>query len=300
MTLTQSGVDTQGQNKVTTYTYDSSGNLTQIQEQGYSNSSPYTYISTNTYNAYGQITSIDGPRTDVSDVTIFLYDSNGRLISRTMPVIGTTTYSNYDSNGNSGTVTDPNNVVTTYAYDPMGRIKTITTAGAVTTYNYDATGNLISTVLPGNITIYYDYDSLNRQIRVRDGLNNSITYQYDTEGNRIREEIKDSSGSLKKWIDFEYDSRNRLKKEINPDASYREYTYDLNGNNLTKRDANAITTQMTYDSLNRLKCIVPSDWLDSRVDKIILAKVYLKILSSDYNLKSLLFSEKTISHTPKE
>ena len=46
-----------------------------------------------TYDANGRIKTIDGPRTDVSDVTTYTYDPiTGHLTAITQPLIGTTTY----------------------------------------------------------------------------------------------------------------------------------------------------------------------------------------------------------------
>jgi len=44
---------------------------------------PVDRISTVTYNAQGLIDSVDGPRTDVSDITRYAYDTQGRLASVT-------------------------------------------------------------------------------------------------------------------------------------------------------------------------------------------------------------------------
>jgi YD repeat-containing protein len=61
---------------------------------------------------------------------------------------------------------------------------------------------------------------------------------------------------------YEYDSRNRLSAVVEnylppnaPDADTNvrtEYTYDLNGNRLTVKDANFQITNYQYDALNRL------------------------------------------------
>ena len=61
---------------VATDTYDASGNLTNKTEEGYSGSSPVTRTTTYTYNALGQIILIDGPRTEVTDITTFEYYPN--------------------------------------------------------------------------------------------------------------------------------------------------------------------------------------------------------------------------------
>ncbi|MFB3885275.1 MAG: RHS repeat protein, partial [Thermodesulfobacteriota bacterium] len=77
----------------------------------------------------------------------------------------------------------------------------------------------------------FTYNLANRLTEIKDSLDNKIQYQYDVEGNRTSEDIKDPQGTLKKELDFTYDAYNRLKKIINPDATqtYTEYSYDTRG-----------------------------------------------------------------------
>jgi len=73
-----------------------------------------------TYTALGQIATVDGPRTDVSDITSFSYDAQGNLTTVTNALGQVSTRANFDSYGNPQTVTDPNGVVTTLTYTPQG------------------------------------------------------------------------------------------------------------------------------------------------------------------------------------
>jgi YD repeat-containing protein len=80
------------------------------------------------YNGDGQVTEIDGPRTDVSDVTTLTYyecttgDECGQLESIENAEGHVTTFDLYDANGRLTQATDPNGVVTTYSYDLRGRL----------------------------------------------------------------------------------------------------------------------------------------------------------------------------------
>ncbi|MBI1864747.1 MAG: RHS repeat protein, partial [Nitrospirae bacterium] len=66
--------DANAQNKITTFEYDAKGNLAKKTETGLLGSgAPYAYATAYTHTANGQIASIDGPRTDASDVTTFSY-----------------------------------------------------------------------------------------------------------------------------------------------------------------------------------------------------------------------------------
>ena len=61
-------------------------------------------------------------------------------------------------------------------------------------------------------TLEYVYDTVNRLKEIHDApaLGNKIVYTYDTEGNQIREEYRDSSGVGQRYSNFEYDNFNEV------------------------------------------------------------------------------------------
>ena len=258
------------QYRYVTYDYDdATGNLLTTTETGLlGDSTPYTHTTTYTYDSNSRIASIDGPRTDVQDVTTYAYDSTtGFLTSVTQPIIGTTAYSNFDALGNPQTVTDPNGNSTTYTYDTSGRVSTVKAPGDTnaTQYFYVAGGcgqscggaNKIDHItLPEGNTIWYTYDSMGKLSSIKDSLNNTINYTYDSEGNKLTEQIKDSGGSLQKTLSYQYDALNRLTKTINPDNAFSQYTYDALGNRKTAKDTNGGTTAYNYDALSRLVSVI--------------------------------------------
>jgi YD repeat-containing protein len=163
------------QNKVTSFTYDGSDNLLTRTEQGLlGNSTSFTYTTTFTYNGNGQVLTVDGPRTAVSDVTSHAYDPQGNLTTVTQPLNLVTTYSNFTLTGQPQTVTDPNGVPTTYVYDSLGRVTSVTIAGDTTSYTYSPTGKIEQITLPRLNTVTYGYDSRDRLITITDGLGNTI------------------------------------------------------------------------------------------------------------------------------
>jgi len=262
----KSVVDTQ-QNKVITLTYDTTGNILSRQEVGYVliNGTPTqkTYTTSYQYNSFGQLTQVNGPRTDVSDITTLEYYPNtpdqGNNRAQLKAIVNAlsqrTEFSQYDANGNVGKIKDPNNVETQYTYDERNRIKTVTNLSttAQTQYFYDARGNLSYVILPEANRIDFTYNLANKLTEIKDSLNNKIQYQYDVEGNRIREETKDPQGTLKRYLDFTYDAYNHLKRIINPDTNYTEYSYDGRGNRTAAKDPKNYTTTFTYDPLSRIK-----------------------------------------------
>ena len=59
--------------------YDASGNLLQKAISSGGQTRTWNY----TYNQWGQVTSVDGPRTDVADITYYAYAPQGNLASIT-------------------------------------------------------------------------------------------------------------------------------------------------------------------------------------------------------------------------
>ena len=171
----KSVVDSQ-QNKVITLTYDTAGNILSRQETGYvfinGVPTPKTYTTQYQYNTLGQLTQINGPRTDVSDITIFEYYANtpgegnnrGQLKAIVNALGQRTQSSEYDANGNVGKISDPNNVITQKTYDERNGIKTITnlSTGAQTQYFYDVQGNLSYIILPEANRIDFAYNFANK------------------------------------------------------------------------------------------------------------------------------------------
>src|SRR5207249_4719371 len=90
------------------------------------NAVSFQYATAYYYDSFGRITSIDGPRIDVTDVTSFGYDPASRALSSVTTLAGTTTFSNFDALGHPGRVTDANGNNTDLIYDGRGRLKQTT------------------------------------------------------------------------------------------------------------------------------------------------------------------------------
>ncbi|MCX5882436.1 MAG: DUF6531 domain-containing protein, partial [Deltaproteobacteria bacterium] len=164
-TITKPSVANPGHNTVTTMTYDANGNLISRQQSGYSGTTAISSTTRYTYNTYGQITSMDGPRTDAGDVVSFSYYPNdsgqgnnrGNLQTVTDALGNAATYSNYNAFGQAETVTDPNGIITSRVYNESGLLVSATTAGLTTSYTYNSAGQMQTITLPGNRVISYSY-----------------------------------------------------------------------------------------------------------------------------------------------
>lgn len=110
------------------------------------------------YDALGQLTSIENPSGGVTQV---VYDEAGRLVGLT------------DALGRTRTM----------AYDAVGRIVSQTDAlGGETQYTYDASGNLIVLTDAAGSAWSYTYDYAGRVTRFADPLGRSTTLVYGNEG----------------------------------------------------------------------------------------------------------------------
>ena len=239
----------------TTNVYDAKGNLTSITEADPVRSTSRTTTLTYTYSTLvpGLVVTkvIDGPRTDVSDVTTYnYYDANvtctpsnatplidpitnispanlgcrGQLQSMTDALGHTTTYDRYNHHGQVEQMTDANGLITTNTYDLRQRLLSRNVSGAATgnqtainqttSLTYDGVGQVTQLTMPDASQLNYSYDAAHRLTQVQDSLGNKVTYTLDSEGNRINETTTDPLGTLTKTLTRSYDALNRLQQVV--------------------------------------------------------------------------------------
>jgi YD repeat-containing protein len=185
----------------TDWTYNTRGQvLTRTQSDPQKPSNPprtwtYTYCEAGmACPLVGLILSVDGPRTDVADVTTYAYYTStdqsgcatlggtchnlGDLQSVTNALGQVTTFVSYDKNGRATRIKDINGVYTDLTYHPRGWLLTRTvransngtpngTLDATTTFAYDNVGNVTRVTQPDATYLSYTYDSSDAAIPVR-------------------------------------------------------------------------------------------------------------------------------------
>jgi YD repeat-containing protein len=224
-----------------------------------SSGSPRTW--TYTYNANGSVLTVNGPRTDATDVTTYTYYLNndgdpgkrGNVATIANAAGHTTSITAYNAHGQPLTIVDPNGLTTTLTYDSRQRLKTRTVGGELTTYDYDFAGQLTKVILPDGSFLSYGYDNAHRLSQIQDNLGNRIAYTLDARGNRTLEEVRDPANALAQTRSRVYDSLSRLFRELGAQSQTTEYTYDDQGNVLAVKDPLNRITANQYDALNRLK-----------------------------------------------
>ncbi len=267
-TLIQSPSVYAGHQKQTGITYQNNNPVT-ITQSGYTpDGTPVSRTLALQYNAAGQVISLDGPRTDVADVTTFeYYDCTtgaecGQLKSITNALGQRTTYDSYNAKGKLTQATDANGLVTQYAYDDRGRVTDIAQtppAGTPRTahYTYNAGGQLIQVRYPDGGSLSYIYDDAHFLRSITDVLGDKIEYRYDLKGNRLENLVKDPDGTLVRSLTAAYNVRNQLTS-FNAGGSLTQQVHDAIGNLTSETDPNnanassPVTTNYSYDALNRL------------------------------------------------
>ena len=215
----------------------------------------------------------------------FNYNKMNRLTNVT-DVFGQVVDYNYDANGNRTKLNLNTATVATYRYDALNRLtKVIDGASATTTYAYDATNKLTSRRLPNGILTGYQYDGIDRLTRLLDtkGVATIADHQYQyntasqitqiTEPTNTRNYGYDAldrlvsagyTSPLQPNENYAYDSvGNRTSSHLSASYGYQPFnrltntstamfTYDSNGNMLSKTDSIGMT-QYSWDFENRLK-----------------------------------------------
>ncbi|VAW80717.1 hypothetical protein MNBD_GAMMA12-855 [hydrothermal vent metagenome] len=260
-----------GQKKITSYTYNSVGKVTQRIINGFTPQCiPVSRTFTYEYNGpINQLSKIDGPRTDVSDVSTINYyplsHANSGFRGRIQTVtnaLGITTVSavQYSNTGKILSYVDANGItynMTYYTGNDWLKSLTQSKAGTSTTtsWTYLNTGE-VSTITqnagtPDAMVISFGYDQARRLTRITDGTGNSIQYTLDTEGNRTATQQFDPGGILSKQLTQSFDVYNRinLTQQVNESVSQ---TYNTDGTTSTTTDGKSSVTQYSYDALKRL------------------------------------------------
>ncbi|GHE30767.1 type IV secretion protein Rhs [Vulcaniibacterium thermophilum] len=225
----------------------------------------------------GLLTSIDGPCTDVSDVTTYTYYPSdhpdcasapttcpyrkGDLWKVTNALGHVTETLRYDGAGRVLSVKDANGVVTNFEYHPRGWLTARKVRGAndaseaddaITRIEYWPTGLVQKVTQPDGSFTAYAYDAAHRLTDISDNLGNKIHYTLDNAGNRIKEETLDADGQLLRTLSRVYNQLGQLQTAKDAYERPTGFTYDANGNLDKATDAKGVVTDNDYDPLNRL------------------------------------------------
>lgn len=182
-------------------------------------------ITTYSYNRVGQMLSstISGRAGSGGDTTRYEYygettssHTRGDLAKVTGPTGQIREFLEYTGSGLATKIKEPNGQLIELSYDARQRlISRVVSAFGVgeqaTRYHCDLVGQLTGVDLPDSSHIAYRYDDAHRMTDITDTLGNTVHYSLDPMGNRVREEVLDSTGKLTRQIVRIYDALNRIQ-----------------------------------------------------------------------------------------
>ena len=261
---------------VTSFTYDERLRLTgtAVSERYSTGTRTWTY----TYHPDGNSTpgllaTVDGPRTDVNDVTSFAYDGQGNLTSTINALGQVTQYQNHDAHGRPQKITGPNGVIQILTFDLRGRLQSATGPEGTTTYTFDDVGLLSTLTKPNGVVVSYVYDDAHRLIETSDALGNKRTFERDGLGNVTTESLFGPAGQIR-WTELRefneigwltgikdafgnqtllgYDVVANLVEKADPSGDAYTYGYDGFHHQTTIQDPLGESTQIIYEDTGEI------------------------------------------------
>ncbi|HST39362.1 MAG TPA: hypothetical protein VLK58_07625, partial [Conexibacter sp.] len=240
---------------VTTFSYDSDWNTTQIADA----TSGGTRTTAMGHDSYGRPTgtAVTGPGTAVPATSISYSTTTGRQLSTTSAAAGATparvVTRTFDSNGRLDTYTDATGELTAYSYDADGRLTSTNDTLGATTFGYDDAGNVAS-VLDSTIgTVIRGARDADGAL-VRQELPNGVVQEtsYDAAGiATAREYVKQDCARSCTWVEDQIvvDAQDRIVEQTTADRA-RTHSYDRAGRleRVEERTAGSCTTRVyAYD-----------------------------------------------------
>jgi YD repeat-containing protein len=241
--------------RVYSYAYDQPGNhlLSYSDPSGGVTSCSYSTVSgaNPVYNVLVQITNPSGEVTKIG----YSPDSYGipRVANVTQTTPGTpcaspgcTTSFTYNSFGQT-TVTDPNGHAVGYTYDALGRATAVKDAyGQTWQTSWTDDSHVASETTPGGHTTTYAYDALNNltQVSLPTGPTMHWTYGNPT----WIHQPSSFTDEENRTTSFSYDAVGRLNKVTDPLGHSTTTVYNANGTAASDTDANGHVTSYSYST----------------------------------------------------
>ena len=212
---------------------------------------------------------------DPTQTTTAIFDSFGREIHRSKSGTPnpTTVDTTYDADGRVSTVSNPyystgdaTYGVTTYTYDALNRKLGQLQPDGASSLTWSYTGPTVDSYDEAGVHMRHTSDALGRLVQVAElgtssaPLSLTTSYVYDPLGNLTTVNQAGGIGDTLRTRSFSYDSLSRLTSSTNPETGTITYGYLTAGNlcagdlslPCSKTDARNITTNYTYDALNRV------------------------------------------------
>ncbi len=183
------------------------------------------------YDAHSTLLAIDGPRTDLNDVTRFQYDDFGRTTAILMPGDERVEFSDFDPAGRPRLMHQPGSPPKRVEYDEEGRLTRMTqlfSSGERSTgYVYDGLGRLTETVDADGRIRRIGYDQAGRPNRFaldESGIGGVLKYAAD--GQVVAAALLMPGNIPVRWFQYVYDEQRRLMEVRDGDGPpLRQFAY---------------------------------------------------------------------------
>ena len=186
---------------------------------------------TKTTDAWGNVKTSSDPVSSVS----YVYNSMGKPVE--IDCEGSKTLVEYDAVGNKTSMTDPDAGTTTFEYAADGKLLKQTDArGIVTTNAYDELGRLTTSHV-GDMEITRTYGTSgndNLQLIKTTCGNNSESYSYDVFG-RLTSRTRSVEGDESHQYTYSYNMDGSIASVVYPGGLTLGYVYDANGYLMAKK-----------------------------------------------------------------
>jgi RHS repeat-associated protein len=208
--------------RIWAFTYNSAGRLTQITDN-MGRSAQYTYTN-------NVLASAQDP---MGNITQYTYNTNGML---------------ENIKDHDGNVLE-NMIYTTFSGEYLPKITQLTDMqGNITQYTYDDVYRSISTSdSNGRKTVTW-YDNYYYPIKYQDADGRTSSTVYANVNNKHFGEVKYLIDRAGNKTEYARDADGNITKIINPDGSYRAYTYNDKNNMTSEKDETGRLTNYVYDT----------------------------------------------------
>lgn len=253
-----------GGSAITTYAYDTLGNLTRVTNPiGHQT----TFANYNGWGLPGRMTDANGVNTD------YTYNGRGDLVSTVthLPIGDRTTGLTYNHDRQATAITYADGRVTRYRYNAATRVDGVGNAlGQYVNLPFDVATQTstvrserhvpyLSGTTPvassaGEFVATTQLNSMGLPWKRLGNNGQSLTYAYDGNGNVLT--VTDAAS---RTTSYQYDAQNRLTRVSAPDNGVTSYTYDAEGRLYSVQDPRGLRTYFYYNSFGEVTQRVSPD-----------------------------------------
>lgn len=260
-----------GRQRVTEISYDARGNITRRTTRGYRpDGAAVTRTTTYQYNGpLGQLSLVDGPRTDVADITRIDYNATTQRVSRVSNPNGLVLRDNitHSATGKVKSELRPNGLSIVYDYQPgsdllLSMTQTKGSAVRKTSWTYSDRRFVTSITFADGATTSqvttFTYNAAGKLTSMAAPTGESVVFTLDAKGN-VDYEASKAGATTRRFIDRTFDAYNRVDRVISANNTL-DYDYKSDGTLDSVLDGRSNRTSYQYDDFKRLtRVIEPGD-----------------------------------------